>query len=225
MHGQPVCEAELHAQINSSGDWKVVDLCISAGVDGLSKKIQEVKDFVDERVDALSRKQDDLAESQDEMKDQLEDVQQNISGVTYTCTCIMLQINLSSVSHSQFAEFIRGFDRQWLESQCTRRRCDMHACTSCRNCTGLPCCGHFVQHSTSSPVQSTVQGAERRSQLVVWSQFQSWCLFAVPVLVLHLVLVWHKHVHLCFQSFPAVNSYTLNPRHSNLNSTHPQLQV
>ncbi len=98
MHGQPVCEAELHAQINSSGDWKVVDLCISAGVDGLSKKIQEVKDFVDERVDALSRKQDDLAESQDEMKDQLEDVQQNISGVTYTCTCIMLQINLSRPS-------------------------------------------------------------------------------------------------------------------------------
>lgn len=56
-------------------------------MDGLSKKIQEVKDFVDERVDALSRKQDDLAESQDEMKDQLEDVQQNITGVMHTCTC------------------------------------------------------------------------------------------------------------------------------------------
>ncbi|DBA69457.1 TPA: hypothetical protein ACH3X2_012801 [Trebouxia sp. C0005] len=54
---------------------------IRSGVDGLSKKIQEVKDFVDEKVDALSRKQDDLAESQDEMKDQLEDVQQNISGM------------------------------------------------------------------------------------------------------------------------------------------------
>lgn len=54
---------------------------IRSGVDGLSKKIQEVKDFVDERVDALSRKQDNLAESQDEMKDQLEDVQQNISGM------------------------------------------------------------------------------------------------------------------------------------------------
>lgn len=68
---------------------------ICAGVDGLSKKIQEVKDFVDEKVDALSRKQDDLAESQDEMKDQLEDVQQNISGVTHTYTCFMLQTNQS----------------------------------------------------------------------------------------------------------------------------------
>lgn len=50
-------------------------------MDGLSKKIQDVKDFVDERVEALSRKQDDLADSQDEMKDQIEDVQRNITGV------------------------------------------------------------------------------------------------------------------------------------------------
>ncbi len=77
----------MHAPLSSSVDRKVVDLRICAGVDGLSKKIQEVKDFVDERVDALSRKQDDLAESQDEMKDQLEDVQQNITGVMHTCTC------------------------------------------------------------------------------------------------------------------------------------------
>lgn len=54
---------------------------IRSGVDGLSRKIQEVKDFVDERVEALSRKQDDLAESQEEMKDQLGDVQNNIQGM------------------------------------------------------------------------------------------------------------------------------------------------
>lgn len=54
---------------------------IRTGVDGLSRKIQEVKDFVDERVEALSRKQDSLADSQDEMKDQLEDVQENIHGM------------------------------------------------------------------------------------------------------------------------------------------------
>ena len=53
-------------------------------MDGLSKKIQDVKDFVDERVEALSRKQDDLADSQDEMKDQIEDVQRNITGVRPT---------------------------------------------------------------------------------------------------------------------------------------------
>ena len=90
----------------------MVDPHIFAGVDGLSKKIQEVKDFVDERVDALSRKQDDLADSQDEMKDQLEDVQQNISGVTHTYTCFMLQINQSIGLHCLLAGLIRGVNRQ-----------------------------------------------------------------------------------------------------------------
>lgn len=40
-----------------------------------------------------------------------------------------------------------------------------------------------------SPVQLTVQGAERRTQPLVWSQIQSWVLFAVPVPLLHLVLI------------------------------------
>jgi len=110
-HGT-VCQAELHAPLTSFVDWKVVDPHISAGVDGLSKKIQEVKDFVDERVDALSRKQDDLAESQDEMKDQLEDVQQNISGVAHTCTCFMLQINQSIKLPFFSVGLIRGVNRQ-----------------------------------------------------------------------------------------------------------------
>lgn len=52
-----------------------------AGVDGLSRKIQEVKDFVDERVDALSRKQDSLADSQDVMSHQLDEVQDGIKDV------------------------------------------------------------------------------------------------------------------------------------------------
>jgi len=108
----PLCQAELQAHLTSSVDRKVVDLCVCAGVDGLSKKIQEVKDFVDERVDALSRKQDDLADSQDEMKDQLEDVQQNISGVMHTCTCFMLPINQSINLHCQFVGLVRGVYRQ-----------------------------------------------------------------------------------------------------------------
>lgn len=55
------------------------------GVDGLSRKIQEVKDFVDERVDALSRKQDSLGQGQDEMKGQLDDVQDGVESVRHTC--------------------------------------------------------------------------------------------------------------------------------------------
>ncbi|KAL3145467.1 hypothetical protein ABBQ32_003294 [Trebouxia sp. C0010 RCD-2024] len=51
---------------------------IRSGVDGLSRKIQEVKDFVDERVEALSRKQDSLGDSQDAMKGQLDDVQDGV---------------------------------------------------------------------------------------------------------------------------------------------------
>lgn len=58
-------------------------MCV-AGVDGLSRKIQEVKDFVDERVDALSRKQDSLGQGQDEMKGQLDDVQDGVESVRYT---------------------------------------------------------------------------------------------------------------------------------------------
>lgn len=53
------------------------------GVDGLSRKIQEVKDFVDERVEALSRKQDSLGDSQDAMKGQLDDVQDGVQQVTH----------------------------------------------------------------------------------------------------------------------------------------------
>ena len=54
-----------------------------AGVDGLSRKIQEVKDFVDERVEALSRKQDSLGDSQNAMKGQLDDVQDGVQQVTH----------------------------------------------------------------------------------------------------------------------------------------------
>lgn len=55
------------------------------GVDGLSRKIQEVKDFVDERVDALSRKQDSLGQGQHEMKGQLDDVQDGVESVRHAC--------------------------------------------------------------------------------------------------------------------------------------------
>ena len=72
----------------------LIGLCNCTGVDGLSRKIQEVKDFVDERVDALSRKQDSLADSQDEMKDQLEDVQHNIQGVS--CSCLQTKAAASA---------------------------------------------------------------------------------------------------------------------------------
>ena len=50
-------------------------------MDGLSRKIQEVKDFVDERVEALSRKQDSLGDSQDVMNRQLDEVQGGIQDV------------------------------------------------------------------------------------------------------------------------------------------------
>ena len=53
------------------------------GVDGLSRKIQDVKDFVDERVDALSRKQDSLGDSQDVMSHQLDEVQDGIQDVRH----------------------------------------------------------------------------------------------------------------------------------------------
>ena len=54
-----------------------------AGVSDLSRRVQEVKDFVDEKIEGLSRKQDDLADNQEEMKDQLGDVQNNIQGVRF----------------------------------------------------------------------------------------------------------------------------------------------
>ena len=60
------------------------------GVDGLSRKIQEVKDFVDERVDALSRKQDSLGASQDEMKGQLSDVHDGVESVRHHPCCCMI---------------------------------------------------------------------------------------------------------------------------------------
>lgn len=60
------------------------------GVDGLSRKIQEVKDFVDERVDALSRKQDSLGASQDEMKGQLSDVHDGVESVRHHLCCCMI---------------------------------------------------------------------------------------------------------------------------------------
>ena len=61
----------------------------AAGVDGLSRKIQDVKDFVDERVEALSRKQDSLGDSQDEMMGQLDNVQGDISGVWHSIPCLL----------------------------------------------------------------------------------------------------------------------------------------
>ena len=77
-----------------------VELAITgAGVDGLSRKIQDVKDFVDERVEALSRKQDDLAESQEEMKDLLGDVQNNIQGVSAACHRHCIMSSTHCISH------------------------------------------------------------------------------------------------------------------------------
>lgn len=61
-------------------------------MDGLSRKIQEVKDFVDERVEALSRKQDSLGDSQDAMKGQLDDVQDGVQQVTLTAVSAVAQI-------------------------------------------------------------------------------------------------------------------------------------
>ena len=60
-------------------------MCSASGVDGLSRKLQDVKDFVDERVEALSSKQDSLAENQHEMKDQLDEVQGSISQASHSC--------------------------------------------------------------------------------------------------------------------------------------------
>lgn len=54
---------------------------LRTGLDGVKGKIQEVRDFVDERVEALSRKQDCLADSQEEMLQQLGDVQHDVKGV------------------------------------------------------------------------------------------------------------------------------------------------
>ena len=67
------------------------------GVDGLSRKIQEVKDFVDERVEALSRKQDSLGDSQDAMKGQLDDVQDGVQQVTHLSKQYRLRLSPSTV--------------------------------------------------------------------------------------------------------------------------------
>ena len=69
-----------------------------SGVDGLSRKIQEVKEFVDERVDALSRKQDTLGASQDEMKGQLSDVHDGVESVSHhACCCMTVHAHLLSM--------------------------------------------------------------------------------------------------------------------------------
>lgn len=89
------------------------------GVDGLSRKIQEVKDFVDERVEALSRKQDSLADSQDEMKDQLEDVQENIHGVSCSLLCCCCTLG----SHCNESQHFYRKHQEELTSQQRHRPC------------------------------------------------------------------------------------------------------
>lgn len=123
-------------------------------MDGLSKKIQDVKDFVDERVEALSRKQDDLADSQDEMKDQIEDVQRNITGVRL----IAHNGAKSTILGCALADILQ---RLWcccclgiLSLRESVQRWECHIVPSGHSC--LPCAPYIMAHMLCCRLRATV---------------------------------------------------------------------